>query len=171
MIQRYQDHEPSVHEEAWIHPDATVIGQVRLASGVSVWPRAVLRGDMGLIDIGEDSNLQDGMIAHVTAGISETHIGPRVTVGHGAILHGCIVEGDSIIGMGSILLDNCRIGENCIIGAGALVPMGKVIPPNSLVLGSPGKVVRSLTEKDLSWIYYSWQVYKETAGNYGRDSG
>ena len=109
--------------------------------------------------------------AHDTAGMSTTRIGPRVTVGHGAILHGCIVEGDSIIGMGSILLDNCVIGEHCIIGAGALVPMGRVIPPRSMVLGSPGKVVRSISDTELEWIKYSWTIYKETSMSYGRSDG
>ncbi len=171
MIQIYKDIDPRIHESAWIHPDATVIGDVDLAAGVSVWPRAVLRGDMGRIEIDEDTNIQDGAIAHDTEGKSVTRIGPRVTVGHGAILHGCIAEGDSILGMGCILLDNCVIGEHCIIGAGALVPMGKVIPPRSMVLGSPGKVVRQITDKELEWIHYSWTAYKETSLSYGCSHG
>ncbi len=171
MIQIYKDIDPRIHESAWIHPDATVIGDVDLAAGVSVWPRAVLRGDMGRIEIAEDTNIQDGAIAHDTEGKSVTRIGPRVTVGHGAILHGCIAEGDSILGMGCILLDNCVIGEHCIIGAGALVPMGKVIPPRSMVLGSPGKVVRQITDKELEWIHYSWTAYKETSLSYGCSHG
>ncbi len=171
MIETLGDLSPHIHRNAWVHSDATVIGDVSLASGVTVWPRAVLRGDMGRIEIAEDTNIQDGAIAHDTAGLSVTRIGPRVTVGHGAILHGCIAEGDSILGMGCILLDNCVIGEHCIIGAGALVPMGKVIPPRSMVLGSPGRVVRQLTDKDLEWIQYSWTVYKETSLSYGRTDG
>ena len=171
MIQNYKDLSPILHDDAWIHPDATVIGEVVLAAGVSVWPGAVLRGDMGLIEIGEDTNIQDGAIAHNTGGMSSTRIGPRVTVGHGAILHGCIAEGDSILGMGSILLDNCVIGEHCVIGAGALVPMGKVIPPRSMVLGSPGKVVRQITDQELEWIRYSWTVYKENALEYRKSNG
>ncbi len=171
MIQIYKDIDPRIHESAWIHPDATVIGDVDLAAGVSVWPRAVLRGDMGRIEIAEDTKIQDGAIAHDTEGKSVTRIGPRVTVGHGAILHGCIAEGDSILGMGCILLDNCVIGEHCIIGAGALVPMGKVIPPRSMVLGSPGKVVRQITDKELEWIHYSWTAYKETSLSYGCSHG
>jgi carbonic anhydrase/acetyltransferase-like protein (isoleucine patch superfamily) len=87
-------------------------------------------------------------------------------VGHGAILHGCRVEGNTIVGMGSILLDNCHIGENCIIGAGSLIAPGKTIPPNSLVMGSPGRVVRAITEKDLFWIQHSWQIYKDLAASY-----
>jgi carbonic anhydrase/acetyltransferase-like protein (isoleucine patch superfamily) len=171
VIQTFQDQSPRIDDTAWIHPDATVIGDVDLAAGVSVWPQAVLRGDMGRIEIAEDSNIQDGAIAHDTAGMSVTRIGPRVTVGHRAILHGCIAEGDSILGMGCILLDNCVIGEHCIIGAGALVPMGKVIPPRSLVLGSPGKVVREITDQELEWIRYSWTAYKENSLSYGRTDG
>ena len=171
MIQTYKDTAPTIHDTAWIHPDATVIGDVDLGSGVSVWPQAVLRGDMGRIEIAEDSNIQDGAIAHDTAGLSVTRIGPRVTVGHRAILHGCIAEGDSILGMGCILLDNCVIGEHCIIGAGALVPMGRVIPPRSMVLGSPGKVVREITDQELEWSRYSWTAYKETSLSYGRTDG
>lgn len=170
MIESYRQMHPKVDPKAWVHPDATVIGEVELAAGSSVWPRVVLRGDQGRIVIGEDSNVQDGAIAHDTGGLSETLIGPRTTVGHGAILHGCRVEGNSIIGMGSILLDNCVIGENCIIGAGSLIPPGKVIPPNSLVMGSPGKVVRSIEEKDLAWILHSWQIYKDLAAEYTKNS-
>jgi len=171
MIQNFKDIEPAIHSTAWVHPDATVIGDVDLGPSVTVWPRAVLRGDMGRIEVGENTNIQDGAIAHDTAGISTTRIGPQVTVGHGAILHGCIVEGNSIIGMGSILLDNCVIGEDCIIGAGTLIPMGKVIPPRSMVLGSPGKVVRQLKDSELEWIKYSWTIYKETSLAYGRSDG
>jgi len=166
MIESYRNLHPEIDPAAWVHADSTVIGEVRLSSGVSIWPRVVLRGDQGLISIGEDSNIQDGAIAHDTGGMSETHIGPRTTVGHGAILHGCRVDGNSIIGMGSILLDNCRIGENCIIGAGSLIPPGKVIPPNSMVMGSPGKVVRELTERDMQWILHSWKIYKDLASQY-----
>ena len=170
MIEPYRQFHPKIDKDAWVHPDSTVIGEVELAAGVSIWPRVVLRGDQGRIVIGEDSNVQDGAIAHDTGGLSETHIGPRTTVGHGAILHGCRVEGNSIIGMGSILLDNCVIGENCIIGAGALIPPGKVIPPNSLVMGSPGKVVRSVEDKDRAWILHSWQIYKDLAAAYPQRS-
>jgi carbonic anhydrase/acetyltransferase-like protein (isoleucine patch superfamily) len=166
MIESYRNLVPKIDAAAWVHGDATVIGEVQLASGVSIWPRVVLRGDQGLISIGQDSNIQDGAISHDTGAHSETHIGPRTTVGHGAILHGCRVEGESIIGMGSILLDNCVIGRNCIIGAGALIAPGKVIPPNSLVMGSPGRVVRAITEKDQAWIEHSWRVYKDLAAEY-----
>jgi carbonic anhydrase/acetyltransferase-like protein (isoleucine patch superfamily) len=166
MIESYRNFHPKIDVSAWVHADATVIGEVQLAAGVSIWPRVVLRGDQGLISIGENANVQDGSISHDTGAHSETRIGPRTTVGHGAILHGCRVEGDSIIGMGSILLDNCVIGTNCIIGAGALIAPGKIIPPNSVVMGSPGRVVRAITENDLAWIEHSWRIYKDLAAEY-----
>jgi len=172
MIEPYLRLHPEIHPSAWVHSAGTVIGEVSLGPRVSVWPSAVIRGDMGPIVFGEDSNLQDGAVAHNTGGKSTTTIGPRVTVGHRAILHGCTVEHDCLIGMGAILLDNCHIEPNCVIGAGALVPMGRRIPAGSLVLGSPGRVVRELRDADLSWIAHSWRVYSETAQIYKeRDLG
>ncbi len=161
----------TIADDAFVAPNAMLMGTVTIGARASVWYNCVLRGDIAEIVIGEDTNIQDGAIAHDTEGKSVTRIGPRVTVGHGAILHGCIAEGDSILGMGCILLDNCVIGEHCIIGAGALVPMGKVIPPRSMVLGSPGKVVRQITDKELEWIHYSWTAYKETSLSYGCSHG
>lgn len=166
MIEPFRDFLPRIHPTAWVHPAATVIGEVELGPGVTVWPGVVLRGDMGLIRFGEDSNVQDGVVAHVTSDISTTRVGERVTVGHRAVLHGCVVEGDAIIGMGSILLDNCEIPRFCIVGAGSVVTPNKRFPPHSLILGNPARVARSLTEKDLAWIRYSWNHYKETAAFY-----
>jgi carbonic anhydrase/acetyltransferase-like protein (isoleucine patch superfamily) len=166
MIESYLQHHPDIDPSAWVHAAATVIGEVILGSRVSVWPSAVLRGDMGPIVFGPDSNLQDGAVVHNTGGRSVTTIGARVTVGHRAILHGCTVEDDCLIGMGAILLDNCHIEPGCVIGAGALVPMGRRIPAGSLVLGSPGRVARSLREADIAWIAHSWSVYAETAAHY-----
>lgn len=124
------------------------------------------RGDQGSIYIGEGSNIQDLSMVHATGGISKTVIGPRVTVGHRVILHGCEVMGDSLIGMGSILLDNCVIEPHCIIGAGTLIPEGKRIPSHSLVLGSPGKVVRTLTESDYKKIRVGFETYKRLKEEY-----
>lgn len=159
MIQEFDGLVPQVDEAAWVHEGAWVIGDVRLGPRVSVWPGAVLRGDMGAIVIGAESNLQDGVICHDTTDVSQTTVGRRVTVGHGAILHGCIVEDECLIGMGAIVMDNARIGTGSIVGAGALIPVGKVIPPGSLVLGSPGRVVRSLTPEDREMIDEGWQSY------------
>ena len=122
MIEALEGLVPVVHPTAWVHPSAVLIGEVELGPNVSIWPTAVLRGDMGLIRFGADSNLQDGAVCHNTSGRSETLIGERVTVGHRAILHGCIVEDDCLIGMGAIVMDNARIGAGSFVAAGAVVP-------------------------------------------------
>lgn len=149
MIEPWQQHDPQIDPSAWVHSSAVIIGEVRLGPRVSVWPGVVLRGDQGSITVGAESNLQDGVIAHATGGSSHTWVGERVTVGHRALLHGCRVESDCLVGMGAILLDNCVIESGCIIGAGALVPVGRRIPARSLVLGTPGRVIRRVTDAEL----------------------
>ena len=161
MLQEFDGLVPQVHETAWVHEGAWVIGDVRLGPGVSVWPCAVLRGDMGSIEIGEDSNLQDGAICHDTTGLSRTLVGRRVTVGHAAILHGCVVEDDCLIGMGAIVMDNVRVGAGSVIGAGALIPVGRIIPPGSLVIGSPGRVIRPCGPAEQEMIDEGWRSYAE----------
>jgi carbonic anhydrase/acetyltransferase-like protein (isoleucine patch superfamily) len=130
--------------EYWIAPSATVIGRVRLERDASVWFGATLRGDNELILIGEGSNVQDGCVFHTDMGAPLT-VGPNCTIGHQAILHGCTIGANSLIGMGACILNHAQIGKNCLIGAKALIPEGKVIPDNSLVMGAPGKVVREVT--------------------------
>ncbi len=172
MIEAYEGILPDVDPTAWIHRTAVVIGEVRLGPRASVWPTVVLRGDDGLLDIQEDSNIQDGSVLHNTGGKSVTVVGPRVTVGHRAILHGCRVESDCIVGMGAIVMDNAVVGAGSIVGAGALVTMGTVIPPNSLVLGSPGRRVRATTAEEHTWIHHSWSHYVDGAARYrARDRG
>ncbi len=166
MIQTFLHHEPQIHDSAWVHPMATIIGEVTLSEGVSIWPGAVLRGDMGGITIGKDSNVQDQAVVHMTGGISTTVVGDRVTVGHRALLHGCQIGNDCLIGMGAILLDNAVIPDGCLVGAGSLVTANKTFPSNTLILGSPAKVVRKLTDKDRKWIQYSWQHYQDTVAHY-----
>lgn len=166
MIHSFRDHVPQIHPSAFVHPDATVIGEVILHAGVSIWPGAVLRGDMGLIEIGEDSNVQDNSVVHMTSGLSVTRIGARCTVGHRAILHGCIVDDDCLIGMGSILLDNCHIQSFSVVGAGALVTGRKEYGQGVMLLGSPATVARPTSEKDRHWIDYSWRHYKEVFPEY-----
>lgn len=168
MIQPYLHHHPRIDPTAWIHPTATLMGEIHIDAEVSIWPGVVMRGDQGALYIGPQTNIQDLTMVHATGGVSDTWIGPRVTVGHRAILHGCRVEGDSLIGMGSILLDNCVIEPWCIIGAGALIPEGKRIPSGSLVLGSPGRVVRTLTEADRQRIRHGCATYMRLAREYGR---
>src|SRR5688572_17620246 len=165
-LQPYLHHVPVVHPTAYVHAGATLVGDVVIGARVSVWPGVVLRGDQGRIVIGEETNLQDLTCAHATGGVSTVSIGARVTVGHRAILHGCTVEDDCLVGMGSILLDNCHVEPWCIIGAGALVPVGARIPRGSLVLGSPGRVVRQLGEKDFAAIRKGRDAYLELLGEY-----
>lgn len=124
----------------WIAPDAVVLGKVRIGRLASVWFGAVIRGDNDWISLGEASNIQDGAVLHTDPGL-ELAIGPGCTVGDKAILHGCTVGGNTLIGMGAVILNRARIGGNCLIGANALITEGKVIPDNSLVMGQPGKIV------------------------------
>jgi carbonic anhydrase/acetyltransferase-like protein (isoleucine patch superfamily) len=165
-IEAFGDLVPRVHPEAWVHPSASLLADVQLGPRVSVWPGVVLRGDQGGIVIGADTNLQDLTVAHATGGISTVRIGARVTVGHRAILHGCVVEDDCLVGMGSILLDNCHVEPWCLIGAGTVVPPGMRIPTGSLVLGSPARVVRPLRDKDREGIRTGCRTYLELAAKY-----
>ncbi len=144
MVLNFKDKKPAVSESVYISENAAVIGDVTLSDGVSIWFSATLRGDEGKIIIGENSNVQDNACIH-----SNTVVGKGVTVGHNAILHGCKIGDNSLIGMGAIVLDGAEIGENCIIGAGALVTGRTVIPSGSLVLGSPAKVKREVTDEEV----------------------
>ena len=152
-----------LHETAWVHEGAWVIGDVKLDANVSIWPTAVLRGDMNAIHIGENTNIQDGAVVHTTDMMCDTIVGARVTVGHRAILHSCTIEADCLIGMGAIVMDGAVIGAGSVVGAGALVTPRTQIPPGSLVLGSPAKVARSTTDRDQAWIQYSWEIYANKA--------
>ena len=132
----------------WVAPTATVIGKVRIGAGVGVWFGAVVRGDGEPIVIGPDTNLQEHVVVHTDAGFPVT-VGAGCTVGHRAILHGCVLGDNVLVGMGAIVLNGARVGDNCLIGAGALVPEGREIPPGSLVVGMPGKVARPLTADEI----------------------
>lgn len=153
---------PQVDPTAWVHPGASLCGTVTLGPLVSIWCGSVLRGDTDQITIGAGTNIQDLTMVHTDAGLP-LHIGARVTVGHRAILHGCHVDDAVLIGMGAILLNRSRIGTGSIIGAGALVPEGVEVPPNSLVLGVPGRVVRSTTEAERARIEASALHYQRQA--------
>jgi carbonic anhydrase/acetyltransferase-like protein (isoleucine patch superfamily) len=139
--------QPSIHPSAFIAPNAVVLGDVTIGKDASVWYNTVLRGDINRIEVGEGSNIQDGSVLHLTAERGCV-IGSYTTVGHMAMLHACTVGDECLIGMGAIVLDGAEIGARSIIGAGALVTQGKVIPPGSMVLGSPAKIVRTLTEEE-----------------------
>jgi carbonic anhydrase/acetyltransferase-like protein (isoleucine patch superfamily) len=144
----------------WIAPNATVIGNCILHENASVWFNAVLRGDNDPITIGENSNVQDGAIIHTDYGVPTT-VGKNVTIGHMAVLHGCTIGDNSLIGIGAVVLNHAVIGKNCIIGAKALIPEGKVIPDNSLVMGAPGKVVREISETQQQLLVGSALHYVE----------
>lgn len=141
MKYRLGDARVETHSDSWIAPTAAVIGKVRLDAGASVWFGAVLRGDNELIHIGEHSNVQDGAVMHTDMGYPLS-LGKGVTVGHNAMLHGCTVGDYSLVGINAVILNGAKIGKYCIIGANALIPEGREIPDGSLVMGSPGKVVR-----------------------------
>jgi len=143
--------QPQIDPTAYVAAQAVVIGDVRLAAHSSVWPTAVLRGDINFIEIGEGSNIQDGSIVHLADDLPVI-VGKLVTVGHRAILHACTVEDECLIGMGATILDGALIGKGSIIGAHALVTKGTRIPPGSLVMGTPAKVVRSLHPEEIADI-------------------
>ncbi len=167
MIETYKGHTPVVDDTAFVHDSAVIIGDVTIDARANIWPGVVLRGDQGAIRIGAETSIQDGTIAHATGGLSTTTIGARCTVGHKALLHGCTVEPDCLIGMGAILMDNCVIGRESIIAAGALVPVGREIPPRSLVVGVPGKVVRALSDEDVSkYIHHGTEEYQRLWADY-----
>ena len=151
-----------IHPTAYIAPTAAVMGDVTLGAESSVWYGAVLRGDMAGISIGERSNLQDGTIVHVDEGVP-CRVGDRVGVGHRVILHGCLVDDDCLIGMGSVLLNGVRIGTGSVVAAGAVIPEGMQIPPGSLVMGVPGRIVRPVDEALTRRIAETWAHYVEQA--------
>ncbi|TDF78345.1 gamma carbonic anhydrase family protein [Pseudomonas sp. H9] len=168
MKYRLGDLRVETHPNSWVAPTATLIGKVRLQAGANVWFGAVLRGDNELIDIGENSNVQDGTVMHTDMG-SPLTLGKGVTVGHNAMLHGCTVGDHSLVGINAVILNGARIGKYCIIGANALIPEGKEIPDGSLVMGSPGKVVRELTDEQKKMLEASAAHYVHNAERYARD--
>jgi len=168
MKYRLGDLRVETHPQSWVAPNATLIGKVRLQAGASVWFNAVLRGDNELIDIGENSNVQDGTVMHTDMG-SPLTIGKGVTIGHNAMLHGCSVDDYSLIGINAVILNGAKIGKHCIIGANALIPEGKEIPDGSLVMGSPGKVVRELSDAQKKMLEASAAHYVHNAQRYARD--
>lgn len=144
--------------EWWLAPDAHVIGRVRLAAGVGIWFGSVLRGDNEWITIGEGSNIQEGCVFHTDMGYPLT-VGANCTIGHCAILHGCTIGENSLVGMGATVLNGARIGRNSLVGANALVTEGKEFPDNSLIVGSPARAIRTLDDKAAAGITGSAQAY------------
>lgn len=156
---------PQIAASAWIAPNATVIGDARLGDNVSIWWNAVLRGDNDPIHIGANSNIQDGSVLHTDEGVP-MHIGANVTVGHMVMLHGCTVGDNSLIGIGSVILNRAVIGKHSIVGANTLIPEGKVFPDGVLIVGSPGKVVRELSEEEKARLQKSADHYVDNARRY-----
>ncbi|MDA9604316.1 gamma carbonic anhydrase family protein [Candidatus Pelagibacter sp.] len=154
--------------ENWSAPNAAIIGDVTLEKNTSIWFNVTLRGDVENIYVGEGSNVQDGSVLHTDPGYP-LKIGKNVTVGHLVMLHGCTIEDNSLIGIGTVILNGAKIGKNCIIGANALVTENKVIPDNSLVMGSPGKIVRQISTEEIKLItenaiHYqiNWKKYSKS---------
>ncbi|WP_350301601.1 gamma carbonic anhydrase family protein [Peribacillus frigoritolerans] len=158
MIILYNNKKPSIDDTVFVAPGAHLIGDVSIGKDSTIWFNSVLRGDEDSITIGEKCSIQDNSTIHLFEGCPVV-IEDEVTVGHNVILHGCKIGKRSIIGMGSTILDNVEIGEECIVGANTLISSGKIIPPRSLVIGSPGKVVRRLNDKDLELIQLSIDTY------------
>lgn len=163
---------PRLAAGAWVHPRATVIGEVALGRDASVWPGAVIRGDVNAISVGEASNIQDNSVLHVSHRTPENPeggplvIGARVTVGHSVILHACTIGDECLIGMGSIILDRAVIQKHVLLGAGSLVPEGKVLESGHLYLGRPAKLVRPLTPDEIAYFGYSAEHYVQLARSY-----
>ena len=162
MIYDLEKNVPEISADSWVAPNAIIIGKVKLEKNSSIWFNAVLRGDIEKIVIGENSNIQDGSVLHTDPGYPLT-VGKGVTVGHMVMLHGCEISDDTLIGIGSTILNKAKIGKNCIIGANTLITENKVIPDNSLVLGSPGKVIRKVTDEEI-------KVIRENAKHYVKNS-
>lgn len=165
MIYSFQNKIPQLHDSVYVAPGAHIIGDVTIGEESSIWFNSVLRGDEAPIIIGKRSNIQDNSTCHLYEG-SPLVLEDEVSVGHNVILHGCTLKKGSLIGMGATILDGAVIGENAFIGANALIPSGKEIPPRTLVLGSPGKVIRELTDKDLALIQLTINTYVQKAKDY-----
>jgi len=168
MIYSLGDTKVITRGDYWVADSATVIGSVILENNASVWFNTVIRGDNDLITIGEGSNVQDNSVLHTDKGVKLT-VGRNVTIGHHVMLHGCTIGDGSLIGIKSTILNNARIGKHCLIGAHALITEGKEIPDRSLVVGSPGKVVRQLTDEEVQHLLGNAEHYVQNFQRYRRD--
>lgn len=166
MIRSYKGITPRIAGSAFVETSAHIIGDVEIGAHSSIWFNCVLRGDCYHIRIGENTNIQDGAVIHVTQGRFATTIGNFVTVGHSVVLHGCTIADRCLIGIGAIVLDDVTIGEESFIAAGSLVTPGTVIPPRSMVMGSPAKIRRQVTDEEVARINEHWQHYVEYKNQY-----
>jgi carbonic anhydrase/acetyltransferase-like protein (isoleucine patch superfamily) len=166
LLRGFNGIDPVIGEDTFLAETATIIGDVKIGARSSIWYGTVLRGDVYHIRIGDEVSLQDNTVIHVTSGRHPTIVGDRVTVGHSVVLHGCTVESSCIIGMGAVVMDEAHVGARSIVGAGALVTPGTKIEPGYLVLGSPARPKRKLTEAELAWVESSADHYVELAARY-----
>lgn len=170
VIEEFLGHMPVLKGNNFVAPNATLLGDVALGEWTSVWYGTVIRGDVHWIRIGHDSNVQDNAVIHVTNHTAPTWIGNGVTIGHSAVVHGCRIADNVLVGIRSVILDLAQIGEDSIIGAGSLVPPRKVIPPRSLVVGVPGRVVRTLSDEEVADIRLYATHYRQYSAIYlGQD--
>ncbi|MBS1229831.1 MAG: transferase hexapeptide repeat protein [Proteobacteria bacterium] len=167
-IYRLGEHTPQIDPQSWIAPNATLIGQVHLARNASIWWNCTLRGDTDRLCVGENSNIQDGSVLHTDPGL-QLVVGSNVTVGHLVVLHGCMIGDGSLIGMGSIVLNRAQIGKSSLVGANTLIPEGKVFPERVLIVGSPGKVVRELSDDEVARLPGSAERYVQNWQRYQRE--
>lgn len=164
MLYKFQDKKPSVSKNAFVAETACLIGDVSIGEGSSVWFNSVIRADRGKITIGKGSNIQDSAVIHTDE--SNVEIGDNVTIGHGCVMHGCLVKNNVLIGMNATILHGVEIGEYAIVGAGALVPPNHKVPPRTVVMGVPCKHVRNTADKDLEHIERTLKNYRELAEKY-----
>ena len=169
-IRSYKGRLPQIASSAYIDPAAVVIGDVTIGEDSSVWPCVVIRGDVHWIRIGSRTNVQDGCVLHVMKDIYPLIVGDNVTIGHAVTLHGCTIESRCLIGMGTVILNNAKIGSGSIVAAGTLIPEGMVVPPGSLVMGHPGKVRRATTPADLESIDQYAARYVDYKNTYLQDA-
>ena len=166
MILPYLDKTPQIHPTVYVSDNVTVIGDVEIGEDSSVWFGSVVRGDVNYIRIGAKTNIQDHTIIHVNSGTHPTILDDEITVGHRVTLHGCYVESGCLVGIASTVLDGARIGRNSLVAAGSLVTPNTQIPPRSLVMGSPARVKRELTNEELAGMVQNWQHYVELKNDY-----
>lgn len=166
MIKQFQNLQPKIHETAFIAEDAIIIGDVEIGENSSVWHGSVLRGDVNFIRIGARTNVQDASVIHVSSKTHPTILEDEITLGHRVTLHGCYIETNCLIGIGAIILDGARVGKNSLVAAGSLLTPNTNIPPRSLVMGSPAKVKRELSDDEIKNLETFWRNYVDLSRNY-----
>jgi len=167
-ILAYRDILPRIAEDVFIAPGARVIGDVVIGERSSIWFNTVVRGDVHCIKIGSFTSVQDNSVLHPTEHLFPLNIGDRVLIGHSTVLHGCTIEDDCLIGIGSIILDGCKVGKGSVIAAGSLLPPGFEVPPESLVMGAPARIKRKIGDNERTMIEHGWVHYVELAAEYLR---